>query len=552
MISKDELIKYVAEKCGITLEISSFFFEVFINRISNNLKLGEIVQFDNIGYFQRRNCRIQPEKFSDSPTTKAYLLQLLLFTSEQKVKGDFSSVHFLKIPNLKTLWVGDKAFENSLKAGDFYPHTEREQLIKSFATKAEIIIAGLRKDYDSELENELALPLTFDLNHLIKSGQKPSSIEATGFKEVSSKVDDAKKIIEQNNEPIGNALPWNYGTKFLDKEKTAKPIDDSQNKRPKDRDEENLLARRSSEIDEERTRPGDFEPVKSRLSSEAEEIVTNEIADTVKFHLGKTPAKEKDVKNSEEETFTEVKSKTGGYRDKDDWRSKESRSSGLEETRIRYQNYAKNRNYLPLIILFSFIIIAGAAIYFYFIHGDNSKDEGWIVYDVKPPSSVNVIERDFEFAVTYPYPKVEGKSEVKGYNPDLYSYKETPKVTAEKTPEIKPDVKKDTKPEKTQVVKKTPEKNVTTPVVKKETPKTETVKKQTYRIFLYKNYYVVNIGSYSSQEAADKVADRYFDLGYNAFVEAGGRRSGNSVYDVIVGDFTSEEFANQFISKYIK
>ncbi|MGB5529755.1 MAG: hypothetical protein WBQ32_07285, partial [Ignavibacteriaceae bacterium] len=164
MISKDELVKNVAEKCGVALEISSFFFEVFVNRVSNKLKPGEILQFDNFGYFHKRNCRIHLEKSSDSPAAKAYLLQLVLFSLEQKIKSDFTSVHFLKIPNLKSLWLDDEEFQNSLKAGDFSPHTERDQLIKAFATKAEVILGGLRKDYDSELENELVVPLTLDLN----------------------------------------------------------------------------------------------------------------------------------------------------------------------------------------------------------------------------------------------------------------------------------------------------------------------------------------------------------------------------------------------------
>ena len=135
MISKDELILNVAQSCGVSKEIASYFFEVFVNRLSNKLKPGDLLHFNNYGYFHKRNCRIQMEKTDDSPTQKSYLIQLVLFSSEMKLRSDLSDIHFLKIPNLKTLWVDDKEFQKSLNAGEFSPSTERNQLIKSFYEK---------------------------------------------------------------------------------------------------------------------------------------------------------------------------------------------------------------------------------------------------------------------------------------------------------------------------------------------------------------------------------------------------------------------------------
>ena len=103
---------------------------------------------------------------------------MFYFSPGLKIKNDLNEIHFLKIPNLKTLWVDDKDFQKSLNAGDFSPYTDRNQLIKSFATKAEVIISALRKDYESDLVEELIIPLTFDLNFLIKSGQKSPSFKS--------------------------------------------------------------------------------------------------------------------------------------------------------------------------------------------------------------------------------------------------------------------------------------------------------------------------------------------------------------------------------------
>ena len=63
---------------------------------------------------------------------------------------------------------------------------------------------------------------------------------------------------------------------------------------------------------------------------------------------------------------------------------------------------------------------------------------------------------------------------------------------------------------------------------------------------------MVYVGSFNSSEAANREADKYFDLGYNAFIEVLERRNGKSIYKLNVGDFTSEEFAKKFESKYLK
>ena len=51
------------------------------------------------------------------------------------------------------------------------------------------------------------------------------------------------------------------------------------------------------------------------------------------------------------------------------------------------------------------------------------------------------------------------------------------------------------------------------------------------------------VGSYTSEASADREADKYFDLGYNAFIEETQTRDGKPVYRLNVGDFTSEDFA---------
>jgi hypothetical protein len=51
---------------------------------------------------------------------------------------------------------------------------------------------------------------------------------------------------------------------------------------------------------------------------------------------------------------------------------------------------------------------------------------------------------------------------------------------------------------------------------------------------------------------ADREAEKYFNEGYNAFVEVEEIPGKPTKYKLNVGDFTSEQFAREFESKYLK
>ncbi len=543
MISKDELVKIVAQSCGISVDISEFFFEVFVNRLSNKLKPGDVVHFKNYGYFHKRNCRIQLGKTLDSPTAKSYLIQLVLFSEELKVKNDLSTIHFLKIANLKTLWVDDKDFQKSLAAGDFAPHTERNLLIKAFATKAEVIIAGLRKDYDSELVEELIIPLTFDLNFLLKTSQKNKSVIKTISNKKTDLEDPAKSenakpvadqektsgssVIKDVKETADTALPWNYGNKFLEKDKKGKPGELTGEQKSKVAQDKPDDVKTEKDLRKEQAEQlKDFEPVASHLTSTKDEVSPRKESDTVKFSVIKNIEVDSDS-SKESETFTEVKSKTEAFRyssdsgkNKKGFIDKYSLNKADRDSRERL--FRERRNFLPFVSIFAFIVIAGVVIYIYFIKSDtNGKENTKVFHTEKPHSNVNVIERDFDFAVTYPYPKNENRNEISGYNKDLFLKEEVKPDIKKEKPEVTSVEKSKTKPEQVVEVNKKPVTEVETkPVVEeKKIEVSENKPEKSNRIFLYRNFYVVNIGTFKSEEAANREADRYFNLGYNAFIE---------------------------------
>ncbi|MDZ7623210.1 MAG: SPOR domain-containing protein [Ignavibacteriaceae bacterium] len=585
MIAQDELLKYVAGRCGISPEISNYFFEVFINRLSSRLKTGEVIQFDNLGYFQKRRCRIPAEKTDSKSSESSHLVPLILFSDDPEIQNDLKTFIYFGIPDIKTLWEEDKDLESSLKAGDFSPHTTRSQLINSFATKAEVIISGLKKN-DKFFEEEFVFPFGFKPKFKESADSKSNS----GFESIHSgsiKSDDTpitKKAVKDAeaaegnkkiNESSDSSLPWNIGKKFYDKKVEQPSPEDFKAKKNKelqsksddiskqhiketadsdkkiDAEEALDAAIEESEIDKEISRFREFQPVKSRLSST--EINKSNIDEQSNLRLSKKkdPSSKSDTSKPVHK-FTEVKSKSEVYHLRADIKKIQNKNKLPDDNSINvintsdsYKSFRQNRNFIPLIMIFSIIIIAGAVIYFYLFKDDglDSKTVN-IVKSVNPPADVTVIDRDYEFAVTYPYAKTDKEIPLEGINPNVFL---TEQVASPKEEPVKP-IEKVSEP----VVEKKIEVKPEVPPKIEQKVEPEVTEQKSSRIFLYNNYYVVFVGSYKSYTAADNAAEKYFDEGYNAFIEVEEIPGKPTRYNLNVGDFTSEEFARQFQEKYIK
>jgi len=585
MIGQDELLKYVAGRCGISPEISNYFFEVFINRLSSRLKTGEVIQFDNLGYFQKRRCRIPAEKTDSKSSEDSHLVPLILFSEDPEIQNDLKTFTYFRIPDIKTLWEDDKDLESSLKAGDFSPLTNRSQLINSFATKAEVIISGLKKN-NKFFEEEFVFPFGFKPKFKETADSKSNS----GFESIHSglrKSEDNSEIKKAGkdaeaadgdqkiNESAESSLPWNMGNKFYDKKVDQPSPEDLKAKKneelqsesdniskqhinetadsDKKIDAEEALdaAIEESEIDKNISRFREFQPVKLRLSST--EISKSKIDEQSRLRLNKERDSYSQSSTSKPvHKFTEVKSKSEVYHLRADIKKIQKKNKLPDDNSINvintsdsYKSFRENRNFIPLIMLFSIIIIAGAVIYFYLFKEDDldSKHVN-IVKSVNPPADVTVIDRDYEFAVTYPYAKTDKAIPLEGINPNVFSTeqvaltKEEPVKQIEKVSEPGVEKKVEVKPE------------VQPKIEQKVEP--EVIEQKSSRIFLYNNYYVVFVGSYKSYTAAENAAEKYFDEGYNAFIEVEEIPGKPARYNLNVGDFTSEEFARQFQEKYIK
>ena len=107
MIGRADLIKRVAERSAISPENSSYFFEVFINRLSSRLRPGEATQFFHDGFFHKRNCRFPVDKMKDKPAGGSLLAPLILFSEQAEFTVDPKYFYTFKIPDLKILWEKD-------------------------------------------------------------------------------------------------------------------------------------------------------------------------------------------------------------------------------------------------------------------------------------------------------------------------------------------------------------------------------------------------------------------------------------------------------------
>ena len=458
MLRQDELIKSVAERCGISPEVSGYFFEIFINRLGNKLKPGEVMQFYTLGYFQKRHCRVPAEKTESKSSGSSSLFPLIMFSDDPEIQNDLKSFSYFNIPDLKTLWENDRDFESSLKAGEFSPYSSRSQLINSFATKAEVIINGLSK-LDRVFEEEFVFPFGFKPKFKESTGttsyyesdnisaalaQESSITESKPIKEVEVTKEEKKE-----KESEASTLPWNIGKKFYDKKvdqpvpedfkssggkdiqsksdivskQTLKGTDDSHKKI--DAEEALDAAIQESESDENLTRFKEFQPVKSRLAGDDRNKMT--IDDQPGLRIKKKPEpSEKSESFKTVPRFTEVKSKTEAYHLQNDIKKLKKKQKFVDEpfaagadTVDKYKSYRGNKNLFPIILIFSIIIIGAVLIYFYLIEGvgtDSGNEK--VVLTVTPPPSAKIIERDFEFAVTYPYTKSEKEIPIEGINPE--------------------------------------------------------------------------------------------------------------------------------------
>jgi len=148
---------------------------------------------------------------------------------------------------------------------------------------------------------------------------------------------------------------------------------------------------------------------------------------------------------------------------------------------------------------------------------------------------MNIVERDFDFPVSYPYPK---RTEIDKDELSIFDIKKEEAVSTVKEEPVK--IVKVEKPEET------PEE--IRPEVNNQPP-AGTVKKIGVNLFLYGNVYIVQVAAFRSNSVAENEAGRFRNKGYNAFVERA-EVDGTIWHRVKVGNFTNLEEAKKLAVQF--
>lgn len=481
-------------------------------------------------------------------------------------------------------------FKGNVEPGFYVPHTglELRRLIESKIdktigygeiTEGSDILSGFI-DIDSDLYNKSDIKQSSEKDDLIQQDDQAAlgvtelvtfddQIKKSGWdldKDLSKEIEEDAIIDladqEDNfeSEKERQRLSWDFDSfELVEPDVTSAkditgPEDDSvdDQKIPIEYDKKNLEEK--SKLVETTESKAKFERVKT-----FKDMLENKLVNGTETFTPITPDKtesdnvheigdEKDTEDKKIE-FIEFKSVTKSA----DIRKKKERvrKSVIQLEEIIKQGRKKDRQYennkvsksfnrssiMPYLMLLASICIIGYSIYYYITNikgvSEQPVKESTAVFNT---DKMNVIERDFEFPVSYPYPKRTG-------NPDIVSgifeieVNEATSIQPSEDPEqVKQnEVQNNVIPEQ--------------PVERNDMPPQGEIKKLGINLFQYGSVYIVQVAAFRSNSVAHTEAERFRNKGYNSFVERA-EINGTVWHRVKVGNFKelqeAEKFAVQF------
>ncbi len=589
-MTRAELIRKISKQSGVPDSETKVFFEIFLKKLVVFLKTGQALFVDGFGYFYLVQGKISKSFSTGEEDAPEYeVIELIYFSNNQvKEKTEFDGLFFnIPVTDGDEFNSVDAAFSLSfgkplipfkgIVESDFYiPHTgsELRRLIESKVDKT------VENSAITEVSELLSSVIDLDLDILNKSKLKPDE-EASGlvFKDSISEKDISKQIEEEQildladtnvsdetSKDSRSAVSWDFGsfekTKTKEEEKKLEVPDDQMKVDDSaiikiDYDKAESKEKLAEKEDEEKKDSQEkFERVKT-LDGIIDKTIERPVITfpTILFdESNQEPLKEEPVKlifdkKSSEFIGIEPKRRTvREKREKERVRKPEKTSTNktkrdilsIEEEKERFRQRHKHRksssSVTPYIMLIVSIGIIAYGIYYYL---NNIK--GASKQQVQEPKiqfntdRMNIVERDFDFPVSYPYPK---RTEIYKDELSIFDIKKEEAVSTAKEEPVK--IVKVEKPEET------PEE--IRPEVNNQPP-AGTVKKIGVNLFLYGNVYIVQVAAFRSNSVAENEAGRFRNKGYNAFVERA-EVDGAIWHRVKVGNFTNKEEAKKLAVQF--
>ena len=615
-MTRYELINAITKKAGVSEIEATAFFEIFMMRISGMIKPNQAASLEGVGYFNTRKGLTKKNQVAAGRNEEeGEDLDLIIFAEKIEDIENIKNNHMFIIPKPEADDYNeiDSHFSLSINkpviseqsSGNEIPLTSREsfqslygkELKKYLVNKAEHLISAVHVDeYISDKTKDVIadLPDSAEQNFSIISHDQVQNIARDlgdgiphQVEEEDPKVKKLKLSQSEAEKRRMESLPWNYGKKFQVK-KIGPHDEEKHDLSTEDRIAHEQLYERKPEpfrVGKPKDPEGDKKTdinnrqegvSKEELESEISEIIGNyqrvkPFLSGVKDKIDSPETEDKKDKKSSERIkpsptllrrdptgYLEVKSKSESLhlrepiKPKDrEWKKESARQENYREDSESFYGKPLKKNNSALI----YFIVAGAlitlgAVYLYIdwenIFTDSTDDN---VEIVSRPPDVNEIEPDYSIPADYPSETTNSENGISDV--DLENT-ENQKLT-----EQKESSGKLTDKEKGIEINTEPIKSLSVTVKKKEEPKiTEKVVPpppvEESNVAKAGDYYNVVMGVYDSNEIAEQEAEKYNDIGYNAFVQSVVIPGKGVKYRLRVGDFTSEDKAIKFKNLHSK
>ena len=602
-MTRSELIRKISKQAGVPDSESRIFFEIFLRKLTAILRIGQAINIKGFGYFYLLQGKIIKSADNvDSENYQPEFIDLIYFSSSKVEDLKKNDGLFFNIPITDEEEFNSVDASFSLSFGkplipfkgytesDFYiPHTgsELRRLIESKVDKnienAEITNTDDLLQAVIEIDSDIfSKPLTAKEDELIIEPEGYLSVTKISDKDFTKlEWDLDKDLIRQIEEESiidmadssneeGSVISWDFSS-FEDlNSETIQPkefnkIDEveKQNKEQIQEDE------KISDEDENRKDSNTEIPAASDKFERVKSLTKFSDIDLNKKSVSFTPStQEKEERFKKKvfgESFPEKKDKPEFVDLKNKFKSKveleeqepidelvkkpfridtkDKTSIETEKEKFRQRRIKLRTSYSPYFLLAFSLLVIGYGIYYYLnnIKGVSEVPVETIVKEFNTDKMV-VVDREFDFPVTYPYsPKPEGTIDESNIldlkEPEQVKVEE---VKVEEVTEVIPDVK---------AIIKDEEKPVQPEIKVNNQAPSGSVKTIGVNLFKYGNVYIVQVAAFRSNSVAENEAGRFRNKGYNAFVERA-EVDGGIWHRVRVGNFTVLEEAKKFAVQF--
>lgn len=593
-MTRAELIRKLARQAGVPDSESRIFFEIFLRKLTAILKIGQSLRITSFGYFYLLQGKIiQPSDDTEQDNIQHENIDLIYFSSKKvndlkKLDGIFFNVPVSDEDEFNSV---DAAFSLSFGKplipfkgyveNDFYiPHTgsELRRLIESKVEKnienseiggsTDLLQATIEIDSDIFNQSVIKSEDFSDEDIIDRLSDEESSINITKISEkdlisISGAFDkdlnrqiEEESIIDSADEVDEKSSVINWEFSSFDDIESEKNI--SENQLPADEKSE-LKKEEKKEIedkDEDDKRIEVSETDKPAISEKFERVKTlnNLIDERDKKQKIDSETKRVQPDKIKKVNLPEIVAHTTGHKVKqtpeDKKRSEpeiqlapskpEKKFSSLDSEKEKFrQRRIKSRSSItPYIMLLVSVLIIGYSIYYYInnIKGFADRPAERVVSEFNTDRMI-IVEREFDFPITYPYPK---RTEGILNSLNIFDLKEDKVSESDPLVEIHSEVEA-TIPEETKIVQ--PE------LVVNDQPPSGEIKRLGINLFQYGSVYIVQVAAFRSNSVAQNEAGRFRNKGYNAFVERA-EIDGSIWHRVKVGNFTDLEEAKKFAVQF--